>query len=216
MPTTPDLIRAALADARPYANYREHLTELLAEGRTPGPNQGQVYLDAAHINQSRMDRLDRRPRLTDELAGLLAERCGPQSPELLFLVLTEGWCGDAAQTVPVMHWVAGAAPAISMALLLRHRHPDLMAHFLTDGAESIPKLIVVNPATHEVLADWGPRPAPAQEIAMRYKRAPEPKPDYDKYQKELHTWYARDKTRTTQAELRALLAAVGTGGPAPR
>ena len=38
-----DLINQALADARSYPDYRTHLTELLAEGKTTGPNQSDDY-----------------------------------------------------------------------------------------------------------------------------------------------------------------------------
>ena len=76
-----------------------------------------------------------------------------------------------------------------------------MDHFLTDGGRSIPKLILLDANTLQVLGDWGPRPAVAQRLSMDYKYKPTPKEDYETHHQELHTWYARNKTLDTQLEL---------------
>ena len=192
---------AALAAARTYAEYRAHLAALLEEGRTTGDNQSDFYVEIARLNHSRMDRLDKRSRLTDDLQTLLANL----RRDYVFLVLSEGWCGDAAQTLPVMNWMAEASPQVTLRVVLRDEHLSLMDEYLTNSGRSIPKLLILDAKTEAVLADWGPRPLVAQALAMRYKRKPAPKEDYATYQKALHTWYARDKTRSTQQELGSLL-----------
>lgn len=199
-----NLIEASLKAAQPYAAYRLLLTELLVEGKTTGPNQSDFYLEIAQLNQARMNRLDRKQRLTEETIAFLADL----DQELIFLALTEGWCGDAAQILPVLHWMAEATPKLHLKTLLRDENPELMDQFLTNGARSIPKVIILDAATKETLGSWGPRPAPAQQLVLDYKHAPEPKPDYTEFQKQLHTWYARDKTATTQLEVVAALRRV--------
>lgn len=205
-----NLIRSALDGAYTYAAYREHLTRLLAQGRTTGPNQSPFYLEIAQLNQARMDRLDRKARFLPETTATLTRL----ERDLLMLVLTEGWCGDAAQTVPVLQHLAAASPRLELRLVLRDEHPELMDHFLTEGGRSIPKLILLDPETLEVLGDWGPRPAAAQKMAMDYKHQPEPKPDYATHHLELHRWYARNKTEDAQRELIELLSPY-TGAASP-
>ncbi|MEL7159410.1 MAG: thioredoxin family protein [Bacteroidota bacterium] len=195
------LIDRALEAAYTYPEYRTHLTALLADGKTTGPNQTETYLSAATINQSRMDRLDRKARFTD---GMTATLAGLDRSYLL-LALTEGWCGDAAQLLPLVNHMAQASDRLELKLVLRDEHPELMDHFLTDGGRGIPKVLFLDPVSRAVLMDWGPRPAPAQEMAMDYKYQRGAIMDYDTYNKALHTWYARDKTLTAQAELVALL-----------
>lgn len=193
-----DLITASLAKAQSYPKYRQMLTELLEiKGKTTGPNQSDFYLEIAHLNQARMNRLDRKPKLTEATSAFLKDL----DRELTMLVLTEGWCGDAAQILPVLNWIADASGHIHLYCLLRDENPELMDAFLTDGARSIPKVIVLDTQTKEVLGSWGPRPAEVQQMVMDYKHAPQPKADYAIFQKELHTWYARDKTKSTQAEV---------------
>jgi len=193
-----DLLTTSLAQSQSYAAYRQMLTELLEnEGKTTGPNQSEFYLEIAQLNQARMKRLDRKPKLTKAIADFLSGL----DRELILLTLTEGWCGDAAQILPVLNWMADATGKLQLYTLLRDEHPALMNEFLTDGSRSIPKVIILDAGTKEVLGSWGPRPAPAQQIVIDYKNAPEPKSDYAEMQKQLHVWYARDKTATTQAEL---------------
>ena len=192
----------ALDAARTYAYYRAHLSALLTEDKTMGPNQGGLYLEIARLNQARMDRLDKRARITPGLEAVL----GGLRRDYVFLVLSEGWCGDAAQSVPVMNWLAEASPRIELRVALRDKHPALMDQYLTNGGRSIPKLLILDAETSSVLADWGPRPLVAQALTLRYLRKPEPKEDYHAHHMELHRWYARDKTVSTQAELGALLS----------
>ena len=79
--------------------------------------------------------------------------------------------------------------------------------FLTNGGRSIPKILVLDAATLEVLTDWGPRPTAAQEIVLSAKVKANAVEDLElKAQlkedsaKDLHLWYAKDKTRAIQEE----------------
>lgn len=148
-----------------------------------------------------MDRLDRKNRLSEEFGNFLAGL----KKEYTVLVLTEGWCGDAAQIVPVLQWIDDASPKVNLVCALRDENLELMDGYLTNGGMSIPKVLFIDPETETVLADWGPRPLIAQTMSMLYKRKPAPKEDYETHQTALHTWYARDKTASTQAELLAVM-----------
>ena len=195
-------LQAALRSARPYPTYRAYLTNKLAdEGKTTGDNQSALYLRIANLNESRMARLDRKSRLTEAVKGFLPDL----RHNYTLLALTEGWCGDAAQTLPVLQWLDEASPRINLVCALRDENLDLMDQYLTNGGRSIPLVLFLEPANATVLATWGPRPLVAQTMATQYKRKPEPKEGYEVHHKELHTWYAHDKTKSTQAELLAIL-----------
>lgn len=195
-----NLINKALEVSWDYPTYRQHLTDLLAEGKTTGPNQSEFYIKIATLNQSRMKRLDKRTQLIADLAALMAGL----KKNYQLLVLTEGWCGDAAQILPVLQKMTEASSKIDLQLILRDEHLELMDLFLTDNGRSIPKVLVLDPGTKQVLADWGPRPAFAQKMSMDYKYQPEPKPAYEPHHMELHSWYTKDKTLSTQGELYTL------------
>lgn len=205
------LISEAFLNAYSYPAYRQHLQHLLDQGLTTGPNQGEFYLEIARLNQSRMDRLDKRNRLVPAFMEMLKSL----KRRYHLLVLSEGWCGDAAQTVPVLNWIAETSPNIELKVVLRDEHLDIMDQFLTNGGRSIPKVLFIDALTNEVLADWGPRPLVAQAMSMHYKRKPEPKEDYATHHMELHRWYAHDKTLSTQAELMSLFAWLESLEPTP-
>lgn len=193
-------LQQAVNSARNYPAYRQFLQELLDKGLTTGPNQGEYYLEIAQLNQKRMDRLDKKNRLVEPFVELLGEL----KRNYLLLVLSEGWCGDAAQSLPVFNWIAEVSPNVELKVVLRDEHTDLMDQYLTDGGRSIPKVLFLDPETLEVHADWGPRPLIAQAISRQYKRSAEPKKPYAEHHIDLHGWYARDKTRSTQAEVMAI------------
>src|SRR5690606_13130511 len=81
--------------------------------------------------------------------------------KVTWLVLTESWCGDAAQTLPVINKVAGLNDKITLRLALRDENIELMERFLSNGAMAIPKLIAIDDANGELIGEWGSRPTVA-------------------------------------------------------
>ena len=183
-----------------YADYRKLLTDLMAENKTTGPNQSPDILEYSKLNLQRMNRLDKTLTLQPELAEALQNL----NRNLYWVVITEGWCGDAAQNVPVFDVVAKASGGkIKLDLVLRDENLELMDRYLTNGGRSIPKMICFDAETGEELGTWGPRPAEAQRLFLELKQ----KPDLtmQEFTHALHTWYSQDKTRQMQHELTELL-----------
>jgi hypothetical protein len=123
-------------------------------------------------------------------------------------VITEAWCGDAAQTIPLMHAISVASKGkIDIKLVLRDENLELMDHFLTNGGRAIPVLICLDTDTLHQIGKWGPRPALAQQMVVEYKQHPEQ--SLEAFKTLLHTWYAKDKTLSQQHELAQLIAKWG-------
>ena len=59
----------------------------------------------------------------------------------IWLILTEAWCGDAAQNIPTIEKIARENDRIKTLYLLRDENLELMDKYLTGGARAIPKLI---------------------------------------------------------------------------
>ncbi len=198
---TPEL----LAEALPYPAYRGLSDARFAEGRStsddPYFNTPQ-NIEYTGLNLKRMDRLERLPPLEPETIS--AAQALPRP--VMALVITESWCGDGAQTVPVLHRIAEASSGrLLLRVILRDKHPAVMDAFLTNGGRSIPKVLFLDPETRDLLATWGPRPAPAQTLVVEAIATSMP---YAERNTQLHSWYAHDKTKTTQAEVREILAAI--------
>ncbi len=196
--------REIIQSAMTYAEYRQLVSSLLEKNRTTGKDQSPAMLHYTTMNEVRMERLDKTIKLTPEIT----EKMMTIRQSQLWLVLTEAWCGDAAQSIPVMAKMASLNPWLDLRLILRDEHPQVMDAFLTNGGRSIPKLIILAAGSLEVLGSWGPRPAAAQQMIMEGKAALEKIPDeqlrkkaYQQLSTNLQKWYVRDKTRSVQEEI---------------
>lgn len=114
------------------------------------------------------------------------------------LVITEDWCGDASNTVPILARLAEVAPNLDIRLVKRDENPDLMDAHLTDGSRSIPVAIVLDD-DFEIVGSWGPRPEELQAFVISEKEKGE-RPTSEIY-RETRRWYAEDGGRTTLEEL---------------
>lgn len=182
-----------------YVNYRELVDELLAAGKTTGPDHSEDMLHYTKMNVQRMKRVEKTTVLNEEL--LTAIHAIQQ--RYRFLVITEGWCGDAAQIVPVIDKIVAAAPdKFSLRLVLRDQNVELIDHHLTNGGRAIPVLLILNENNELVLPKWGPRPAILQSLLVEWRTV---YTDQAKLAELLHGWYAKDKTQETQKELAMVL-----------
>jgi hypothetical protein len=178
-----------------YSEYLELTRELLSQGKTTCSNDSPSLVGYTKLNLHRMERLNRTIQLEPETIEQLRHLSRP----LYWVLLSEPWCGDAAQNVPVIAKMAGQTDQIKLIILLRDENPHIMDRYLTKGARAIPRLICLrNPDLRE-LWDWGPRPEPAQQLMKAHKANPvEPK---ETVLKNIQLWYAGDRGKTIQREL---------------
>ena len=187
-----------LAKAITYTQYRELIDTLLAENKTTGTNHSEAMVEYTRMNAQRMRRVEKTTKLDNELVDLMLR----VQNKMIWVILTEAWCGDAAQTVPALVKIADASPLIEVKLLLRDENLDLMDAYLTNGGRSIPKLIALDAETMEELGTWGPRPAPAQQLFMDMKAQEVP---YQEFVEKLHGWYGKDRSKALLQEFKQLI-----------
>ena len=192
------IIQNSLEKALSYNEYRDLVSDLLSQGKSTGPNQSDDLLNYSKLNDKRMKRLDKTVKLTKETLAKIKDVKEPQT----WLVLTEGWCGDAAQNLPVINKIAEENPNINLKLVLRDENLELMDEFLTNGGRSIPKLIALN-QENEVINTWGPRPTTATKMVVDYKEK-HGSLDAD-FKTDLQVWYNKNKGENTQEDIVSML-----------
>lgn len=190
-------MREFLEKAMTFAEYTQLIDTRLAEGRSTGPDASAEMYNYAKLNRHRMNRLEKTIGLDTATAAVIS---GLEA-NMIWLVITEGWCGDAAQNIPVIEKVAAAINGVSTRYILRDEYPELMDQFLTNGARSIPILIAMDARTYEVLGTWGSRPRAAQEYFLALKAQGLEKPEINE---KMQRWYNEDMGRSLQAELSEL------------
>jgi hypothetical protein len=179
--------------------YFDLTQSFAAEGKTSGEKQTDALIHYSKLNAQRSKRISKTVTLAEETIKSIAKISTPQR----WIILTETWCGDAANSIPVFHKMAALNDAIEIKILFRDENIALMDRFLTNGGRSIPKVIAID-SNDEVIATWGPRPAAAQEIYTGWKNAENPGP-YEEVQVTLQKWYNEDKGISTQHEWIKLL-----------
>lgn len=195
-----DLIQDALKAGMDYKEYMEQLSDQVSQGKTSGPDQSEAYVHYTLLNKQRMLRWERSYRLGEDDREKLANLKEP----VIWLVLTESWCGDAAPVLPVMKAFADNSPKIALRIAYRDEHPELMDLYLSNGARSIPRLLMLEPNSLKVMKSWGPRPKVAQRMADDYKA--EHGGLSAEFREQLQKWYNKDKGREITEELLRLLA----------
>ena len=193
-----EALRNYLEKAMTFAEYEKLIDDLLLDGKTTGPIQSEAMFGYGKLNRQRMHRLER----TVELNEAVKKAAQDTSRKQIWLIITEGWCGDAAQNIPVIEKIAAESVNIETRYILRDENLELMDQYLTNGARSIPKLIALDAETFEVLGTWGARPANAQKLFNDLKHQGTEKPAI---MEQLQRWYNADKSESLQTEFEDLL-----------
>lgn len=179
-----------------YESYLNHFEEWVKNGETSSQNPSQALVDFTKLNLARTHRIHK----TISISPALKKATENLQHSYTWMVITEAWCGDSAQNLPVIAEIVGINPdKLKLYILLRDENLELMDRYLTNSARAIPKLIAVNDTLEKDAFVWGPRPAHAQELLTAWKKNPEGK-SWDEFEKELHGWYSKDKTASIQGE----------------
>jgi len=190
------IVAKALFNSHSYAEYRKLVTDLLSEGKSTGNDQSESLTHYTTLNEARMNRLEKTIKISEETITKLQNL----ENHYIWLVISEGWCGDAAQILPIIDKMANASnKKIDLRIVLRDENEELMSHYLTNGGRAIPKVIVICKEAGIVRADWGPRPKGATELMANYKK--EFGVIDEKIKTDLQLWYLADKGISVQEEL---------------
>ena len=176
-----------------YKTYREYIDTLHAQNKTTGNDHSEAMLTYSNMNVTRMKRLDKTIEIEDEIIAEFQKIDETQK----WLVITESWCGDAAQNLPIIHKLAELNDKIELKLVLRDENLELMDLFLTNESRSIPKVIILDNELN-VLNTWGPRPSFATKMVHEYK---EKNGSLDAhFKQDLQVWYNKDKGKNVQED----------------
>jgi hypothetical protein len=181
-----------------FAEYLKLIDDLLLEGKTTGENQSEAMFGYGKLNRQRMKRLEKTVELNDSLK----QKARNVKANWIWLVITEGWCGDAALNIPIIEKIAAENANIETRYLLRDENLELMDKYLTYNARSIPKLICLDAESFKEIGTWGPRPQTAMDYFFEMKHQGLAKPQM---MENLQRWYLTDANRAIQDEFENLL-----------
>jgi hypothetical protein len=195
------IIENSLSQSHSYVDYRNYINDILKEGKSTGKEQSEALTHYSELNEARMNRLEKTVKISTEIIQKLNQLNG----DYIWLVISEGWCGDAAQILPVIYKMAELSERIDLKIVFRDENEDLMNLFLSNGTKSIPKLLILDKSTLDVLGHFGPRPMGAKQLILDYKAKHGIVDETAKTN--LQLWYLHDKGLSIQKEILDLILA---------
>jgi len=181
-----------------FAEYIRLIDDLLLESKTTGENQSEEMFNYGKLNRQRMKRLEK----TVDISDALKEKARNIKANWIWLIITEGWCGDAAQNISIIEKIALESANIETRYVLRDENLELMDAYLTNNARSIPKLICLDAETFKEIGIWGPRPQAAMDYFYEMREQEIEKPQM---MENLQRWYLQDDEQSIQKEFENLL-----------
>lgn len=180
--------------------YEKFLEAFVREVESPNLDDEDEakHYENRKLNLQRTRRIDKTFEPSEELKNQISEINSAQT----WFAITESWCGDSAQNLPHLNKIAKLNSNISLRIILRDDNTEIIDQYLTNGSRSIPKLIAFNQDEKEIF-QWGPRPKIAQQLVLKLKADGLDKADLNK---ELHTWYSKNKGKELEKEISNLIA----------
>ena len=183
-----------------YAEYKNIIEIQANEGVISKNEEIKKYAEYTRLNLSRIHRNDKTLVLKNEVLSGLQKITRKKN----ILVISEGWCGDAAQIVPVVNKIAESSEKLEMRIFFRDEDESLINQYLTNGGKAIPIVLFIEPDTFQEIAHWGPRPKPCTPFLKKYKSDPD-NYTHDDFAKDIQGFYNKDKGQTISEELLEIL-----------
>lgn len=190
-----NLILSQIKTSYTYNEYRSKVGELVDTYLCTGDEQSVEKIEFTRLNDHRMNRVEKQFETSDKLNL----RLDNLQDDLVWVVLVESWCGDAAQSLPVIAKIAEETPNIELKIILRDEHPEIIDQYLTNGGKAIPKLICFDKHSGDEIGSWGPRPVGIQERVKEFK-INNPETSHEEFVNNLHLWYGRDRGKMIQED----------------
>ena len=175
-----------------FEQYKAGFEEILNNANPTTPYDDPHFLDYTKMNSKRMNRWFKQGVILPEMNDYLTNLKQKQK----WVLITEHWCGDAAHIVPFLQMMSELTPMVELELQLRDTDSEIDS-YLTNGAKSIPKLIVRDENGKDLFV-WGPRPVACQEVFDKEKAAGA---EMEDLKVALQNWYNQDKGNLIQVEI---------------
>ena len=184
-----DVLHTAQTEGMSFAAFLER-----AHDGKEANDPADPYAPGRPLNYSRMTRHQASYAPTEAMTAAMQTITTPQT----WVVITEDWCGDSAQTLPVIDAIAALNPLVELRILDRDTYPQAMDLYLTNGSRSVPMVIAfATGGTPEQRWVWGPRPEAAKLAVAAWKTQFAVNTEWYPL---LHAWYVQHGHQEVEAD----------------
>lgn len=177
-----------------YETYKRDTEERISD---PANEQEAEMKEYYELGLQRMYRMEKVYKPSEENLEILKSKNFYGK----ILIISEAWCGDASQAIPVLD--AFFKEKNEMKIFYRDRDTKLINQFLTDGNQAIPKVLLLN-EDFSVKNIWGPRPKFGHDLLKKFKENEETYPREEFYN-DLQVYYSKNRGKDTLEEILNLL-----------
>lgn len=178
-------------------SFEEYISTAKERLENPSNQKEPEYKQYYELGLQRMDRTLKKYVPDEQQLKELASK----NFDGKILIISEAWCGDASATVPAL--VTFFKGHNEVKIFLRDSDKSLINQYLTNGTESIPKVIILD-KDFNVKNSWGPRPKYGYELLMKHKADPGAYPK-DNFYNDLQLYYAKNRGKDAVQEILELL-----------
>jgi len=165
-------------------SYREYLREAKELLANPKNEISEDFLEYYKLGVRRMERVEKQYSPEEKQVEELAQKKFRGK----ILIISEAWCGDASQIIPV---ISKFFEQYEIRITHRDQQPSLIDNFLTHGSKSIPIVIFLDDDLN-VITSWGPRPEYGMELLAKHKENPD-RYTSDDFHNDLQVYYSKNK-----------------------
>ncbi len=156
------LSKELLSEIRAGLTFENYMDQWRAKNALPMKGLDPVARRTRFYSKYNLERQERVEELwspSQAFQAAVKALTGPAD----WLFITDDWCVDSAYSLPMVKWASDRHENITLRILLKDDHPEVMEQFLTNGKRSIPKLAHIQPdGTVDFV--WGPQPDAIRDI----------------------------------------------------
>jgi len=182
-------------DKRPHNGftYGEFIGNTILKMNNPANFPDETKFNYTKLNLHRSQRIKKVYQPDPALEILITRISRP----MIWMALTEDWCGDSAQNLPYIDIMVSLNKIIDFRILERDKNLDIIDLYLTNGkSRSIPKLVAFDLGGNELFR-WGPQPKELLQLVQQWKSEGKSK---DELNEALHLWYGRNRGKSLEKE----------------
>ncbi len=183
-------------EAVSFEKYLADAEERIAELEGTQNEEEKTYLEYYKLGMTRMHRVLKTYKPQEDLI----QKFNNKNFKGKILIISEAWCGDASMIIPVINIFFEGRNETK--ITYRDQN-NLIDSYLTNGAKSIPIVLILN-ENDEVVSHWGPRPKAGMEMLKKHKENPEVY-NADDFHNDLQIYYSKNKGKDIIEEILTLI-----------
>ncbi len=133
----------------------------LSKGTYAAGLSWEAYLEAMKKHRELSAELYREAKITDSERRELSDFVKRRGGALSISVMTEDWCGDSANNLPIVKRLSEAADGVAFRVFFGSRNPELKAGYEAAGIDHIPVVSLFDADFREI-GRWVERPKAAK------------------------------------------------------